>query len=121
MEMENEKKEIQKLFDAPISEDDRNKIEQIREGINIEDSNYVAQFGAGVQSDVANFSDSILNEVRAKDVGYVGEIMTELMLKVKDLDAGNLAANNDGGFFRSYPFLIQWKKQLKSSLGNIKR
>jgi uncharacterized protein YaaN involved in tellurite resistance len=121
MEMENEKKEIQKLFDAPISEDDINKIEQIREGINIEDSNYVAQFGAGVQSDVANFSDSILNEVRAKDVGYVGEIMTELMLKVKDLDAGNLAANNDGGFFSKLPFFNSMEKAVKKFIGKYQK
>ncbi|MFZ5353163.1 MAG: toxic anion resistance protein [Bacillota bacterium] len=74
-----------------LPEDQRQKVQQIMSEIKIEDSQSVLQYGVGAQSQIASFADNVLSEVRAKDSGFVGEVLTDLMLKVKDLDAEGLS------------------------------
>lgn len=80
-----------------LPEDQRQRVEQIMSEIKIEDSQSVLQYGVGAQSQIASFADNVLGEVRAKDSGFVGEVLTDLMLKVKDLDADGLS--NKKGLF----------------------
>ncbi len=70
--------------------DEKKKIEEIAGQINIEDSQGVIVYGVSAQRDISNFSDTILREVRSKDSGYVGEILTDMVLKIKDLKIGSL-------------------------------
>jgi len=76
---------------STLPEEKRNKVENIINAINISDSQFVLQFGVGAQSQIASFADNIMDQVRGKDSGYVGEVLTDLMLKVKDLDVDSLA------------------------------
>lgn len=76
---------------SALSEEKRNKVENIIKAINIEDSQFVLQYGVGAQNQIASFADNIMEQVRGKDSGYVGEVLTDLMLKVKDLDVESLS------------------------------
>ncbi len=73
------------------------RVSKIVNSIDIFDSQSVIEFGYGAQSEIADFSDTILNQIRAKDTGYVGDILTDLMVKVKSVDVDGL--NNEKGFF----------------------
>ncbi len=55
--------------------------------IDITDPNIVLQFGAGAQQKIADFSDSALNNVRTKDLGEVGGMITDLVGELKDFEA----------------------------------
>ena len=44
----------------------------------------------GAKQNIADFSENILNNVRAKDTGYVGELMTGLISNVEGLDFSSL-------------------------------
>lgn len=79
------------------------RVDEIVKTINIEDSQFVLQYGVGAQSSIANFSDSILEQVRAKDAGYVGEVLTGLMFKVKELDVDSLSES--GSFLSKIPLI----------------
>ena len=46
------------------------------------DSQTALQYGIGAQRNISSFSDNILTQVRSKDSGYVGELMSDLVLKV---------------------------------------
>ena len=48
------------------------------------DSGYALQFGSTAQKDMAAFSDSLLSQVRTKDSGQVGELLTDLSGKIND-------------------------------------
>lgn len=91
--LEVQTKEQETVDVSTLTEEQRQKLEEIMKTINIEDSQFVLQYGVGAQGQIASFADNVLNEVRAKDGGYVGEILTDLMLKVKDLEVNNLSSD----------------------------
>jgi uncharacterized protein YaaN involved in tellurite resistance len=73
------------------------RVTEIEKEIDITDSQAIIQYGVGAQKEISNFSDTVLNTIRNKDSGYVGEILSDLVVKVKDLDVDGLTAK--GGFF----------------------
>lgn len=77
--------------------------------IDITDPNIVLQYGAGSQQKIANFSDSALANVRNKDLGEIGDMISSLVGELKDFDE----EENKGflGFFKRQGNKIE---QLKS-------
>ena len=62
------------------------KVKSIKDGINLMDSSTALNFGAPAQKEIAQFSDSILSKVRTKDSGEVGQLLGDLVSKVKGFD-----------------------------------
>ena len=54
--------------------------------IDISNSAQVLQFGAAVQKKIADFSDSALEHMKTKDLGEIGEMLTEVVGELKTLD-----------------------------------
>lgn len=84
-----EVEEINKKVET-ISEEDRNKINSLKTNINLLDSEVSTTYGVAAQKNLSTFSDTILNNIRTKDTGEVGELMTDLMEKVSSLDIENI-------------------------------
>ena len=92
--MENDKAQTQELeiFETKtgFQPEQEQRIKQIVNEINVNDSTFVIGYGAKAQKDVSQFSDKVLSHVTAKDSGEVGSVITELMLNIKEVDAENL-------------------------------
>jgi uncharacterized protein YaaN involved in tellurite resistance len=71
------------------------KAKAIASSFQIEDSQAIIEFGAGAQRGISQFSATLLDDVRAKDSGFVGEILTDLMVKVKDANVDGLTASGE--------------------------
>ena len=87
-----DKKEIAEVTEKrveKISPEDRAKIDQIKNQIDLRNSQLSSVYGANAQKSIAQFSDQILSEVRSKETGEVGELMTDLLVKVNDVDIQN--------------------------------
>ena len=65
---------------------EKQKVQAIKDEINLMDSSTPLTFGAPAQKEIAQFSDSILSKVRSKDSGEVGELLNSLVAKVKGFD-----------------------------------
>ena len=72
-----------------ISPEDRQKIDQIKNQIDLRNSSLSSIYGTNAQKGIAKFSDEILSEVRSKDTGEVGDLMRNLLVKVNDADIQN--------------------------------
>lgn len=72
-----------------ISPEDRQKIDQIKDQIDLRNSGLPSIYGTNAQKGIAKFSDEILSEVRSKDTGEVGDLMRDLLVKVNDADIQN--------------------------------
>lgn len=96
-------KDLEPVIDVQeLPEAVRNRAVVLSKQIDVEDSQAIIQYGVGAQTKVAGFADSMLSEIRAKDSGYVGDILTALVLKIKDVNVDGL----DGkGFLESIPIL----------------
>ena len=69
-------------------------VDDFAEKIDLSNSNMVLQYGAGAQKKIADFSESALEHIRTKDLGEVGEMLTDLVGELKTIDT-----EEDKGFF----------------------
>ncbi|MGG7448221.1 toxic anion resistance protein [Kosakonia oryzendophytica] len=97
----------QSMNDLPGSEHltpaDHAQIQHIVEEININDPAFSLGFGAKTMNSISQFSDSLMQEVRAKDAGIIGTQLTELLQKIKGVDIS--AFEQKPGFLASLPLL----------------
>lgn len=101
-----------------FSPEDQKKAKDISQEIDVTDSQSIIQYGVSAQKNIADFSDSILEQVRAKDSGYVGEVLSDLVIKVKDINVDSLSEGNFiskipiiGGIFDSFQkFITRYNK-----------
>ena len=81
-------KEIAKVTQQieTLTPEEKAKVQSIKDAIDLTDSSTPLSFGAPAQKEIAQFSDSILSKVRAKDSGEVGTLLNDLVSKVKGFD-----------------------------------
>ena len=76
-----EKKEEEK---KPVfTPEEQAQIDEFSKKIDITNSSLVFQYGAGTQQNIANFSDTALNNVRSKDLGEVGDMIAGLVTELR--------------------------------------
>lgn len=92
-----------------LSPEQRVRVEEVKNSIDLMDSQAALQYGVGAQRNISSFSDHILTQVRSKDSGYVGELMSELVLKVKDAGVDQL----EDGPLDKIPFLKNASRAVK--------
>lgn len=85
-----------------LTPEQKQKVEQIASSIDINDSQGIIQYGVGAQTNISNFADNVLEQVKAKDAGDVGKTLTDLMLTVKELDVESLSSES---FMSKIPLL----------------
>ena len=69
-----------------LSKEEKDAIDEFCTKIDVTDSTQVLQFGAAAQNKISDFSDSVLNSVKTKNAGEVGELLTDLVVQVKNFD-----------------------------------
>lgn len=69
-----------------LSAEEREMAEKFAEQIDLTNSNMILQYGAGTQKKMADFSESALENVRTKDLGEVGDLLTGVVKELKDFD-----------------------------------
>ncbi|UZQ86187.1 toxic anion resistance protein [Thermoclostridium stercorarium] len=84
-----------------LTPEEQQRVTEIKNAIDITDSQAILQYGVQAQSNISSFSDTVLSQIRAKDSGRVGDILTELMAKVNELNVDSLS-QNDGLFGRMF-------------------
>ncbi|MGN0632885.1 MAG: toxic anion resistance protein [Oscillospiraceae bacterium] len=94
--------------EAQFSDEDRAKIDQIKESIDFMDTQATVQYGVGAQKNLTEFADSILQTVRSRDGGQVGELLCDLVTEVKSIEAGG-----DKGRFSLFKNPVASLKKLK--------
>ena len=73
-----------KLDESMLTEDERKMVADFAEKIDITDSAVVLQYGAAAQKNIASFSENALNGVRTKDLGEVGDALSNLVVELKN-------------------------------------
>ncbi len=69
-----------------LSEEEKKTVDDFAEKIDITQSNTVLQYGSAAQKKVSDFSDTALKNVRTKDLGEVGDLLTNLVTELKNFD-----------------------------------
>ena len=96
---------------SDLTTDEQKKISELAKTIRIDDTQSVMEYGSGSQKKISEFSDQILGQIRAKDTGETGDILTDLMLKVKDIDVESIS--NEDSFISKIPIIGSLVKSSK--------
>ena len=72
--------------DSVLSEEEKRQVEAFAEQIDLTDSSVILQYGAGTQKKMADFSESALENVKTKELGEVGELLSGVVKELKDFD-----------------------------------
>lgn len=69
-----------------LSEEEKKQVDAFAKQIDIKDSNIVLQYGSGAQKKMAAFSEKAIENVRTKDMGEVGKLLSDVVMELKHFD-----------------------------------
>lgn len=69
-----------------LTQDEKDAIDKFNQEIDVNDQTQVLQFGNAAQEKISKFSDSVLENVRTKDAGETGQLLSNLVAEIKSFD-----------------------------------
>lgn len=85
------------LDESSLTAAEQKAVADFAEKIDVTNTAMVLQYGAGAQQKMGDFSESALKNVRTKDLGEVGGMLSDLVAEIKGFSEE--AAEEDKGFF----------------------
>ncbi len=76
----------QELDDSMLSEEEKAMVESFATQIDLTNSTMILQYGAGTQKKMADFSETALENVKTKDLGEVGGLLSNVVTELKSFD-----------------------------------
>lgn len=87
------------MDDSMLSDEEKRMVSEFVEKIDLRNSNAILQYGAGTQKKMADFSERALENVRTKDMGEIGDMITGLVTELKSFDVEE-EEKGFGAFFK---------------------
>ena len=81
--------------EVSLSPEEKRMVDDFAGKIDLTNTALVLQYGAGAQKKMADFSETALNNVRTKDLGEVGELLSGVVGELRNFDVDE----DDKGFF----------------------
>lgn len=104
-----------------LSPEEQQTVEAFAQQIDVTNSNQVLQYGSAAQQKIADFSDSALQNVRTKDLGEVGEMITDLMVELKGFEVEEQPKGIFGFFKKSANQISVLKTKYDKAEVNVNR
>ena len=109
------------LDESSLSPEERKQVEDFSEKIDLTNSTQVLQYGASSQKKVADFSTATLENIRTKDLGEVGDMVTNLVGELKGFDANEQSKGFLGFFKKSANQLDALKARYSKAETNVEK
>lgn len=97
-----------------LSAEELAAVDSFAKEIDVTDSAVVMQYGSAAQQKVSNFSETALSNVRTKDMGEVGEMMTDLIGQLKGFNE-----EEKGGLFGVFRRSAQKLSAMKAKYDKV--
>jgi uncharacterized protein YaaN involved in tellurite resistance len=88
--------DLQIRMEGPVAA----QIDQAIRELDITDTNSIIFFGSKAQQQLSSISDSMLEQVRAKEVGPAGDALNRMVQKLRDLDVTGVDPSERPGLLR---------------------
>ena len=73
-------------LEAQLSEEELKQVEEFSKQIDITNSTGIMNYGVGTQKKLADFSEKAIDNVKTKDMGEVGDMITDLVTQLKNFE-----------------------------------
>ena len=107
------------LDDSMLTEEEKRQVDEFSKQIDITNSAQVLQYGAGAQQKVASFSEKALENVRSKDLGEVGNMISGVVAELKSFDVDEEEKGLFGRFKKTTNKMIAMKAKYAKVDANI--
>ena len=100
-----------------LTDDEKKAIDTFLEKIDVKNTTQILQFGASAQNNISKFSDTVLQDVRTRSTGEVGNLLSNLVGEIKEFDSDVPTEEKKGilGIFNSA------KKQMEKLLAKYNK
>lgn len=98
------------LAEQVLTKEEREAVESFANQIDLTNSNMILQYGAGTQKKMADFSENALEKVRTKDLGEVGDLLSDVVSELKNFDD----EEEEKGFFGIFKKTSNKLEKMKS-------
>ncbi|MCD8055288.1 MAG: toxic anion resistance protein [Clostridiales bacterium] len=107
------------IDESMLTDAEKRVVDDFVKKIDIRDSTVVMQYGSAAQTKVSQFSDSTLEKVRTKDLGEIGDTITNLVNQLKGLSIDEDEKGIKGFFKRSSNKLSTMKTKYEKAEVNV--
>ena len=83
-----------------LTPEEQKQIDDFAQTIDIHNSSIIMQYGAGAQKKLSSFSENALLDVRAKDMGEIGNMLTSLVGELRNFDVSDEKGSGLFGMFK---------------------
>ena len=108
-------------LEVVLSPEEQQMVDEFAQQIDLTNTQLVMQYGAGSQKKIADFSETALNSVRTKDMGEVGDMLTEVVAQLKDFDSDEEEKGFLGFFKRGSNKLATMRAKYDKAEVNVNR
>lgn len=84
-----------------LTKEEKKAIDEFNSKIDVTDTTQVIQYGAAAQEKISQFSDSILEDVKTKNLGETGDLLADLVSQIKAFDK-DVSGGNKGFFAKLF-------------------
>lgn len=105
--------------EVTLSEKEEKEVEEFAKQIDIKNSNLILQYGAGAQKNIADFSEKTLESVKTKDLGEVGDLLTNVVTELKDFEIEEEEGKISKFFKKNHNKVMNYKTKYDKTEENI--
>lgn len=118
---EEEKVKEEVIDEIFLTEEEKKMVDQFVDKIEITNSNSILQFGVGAQKKISDFSETALNNVRTKDLGEVGDMLSNVVHELKNFEESEEKKGIFGFFKKGKEKISQMKAKYDKVEDNINK
>ena len=116
-----EKQNEEIIEEIHLTEEEKKMVDQFVDKIEITNSNSILQYGVGAQKKISDFSETALNNVRTKDLGEVGEMLSNVVFELKNFEETEEKKGILGFFKKGKDKISQMKAKYDKVEDNINK
>lgn len=109
------------LDESNLTEEERKMVNDFAGNIDLSNSNLVLQYGVGAQKKIADFSESALSNVRTKDLGEIGDMLSGVVTELKRFDVEEEEKGLFGFFKKTSNKLTDMKQKYAKAEVNVEK
>lgn len=109
------------LDESLLSPEEKKIVDDFAKQIDLNKSNQILQYGVGAQKKIADFSEAALNNVKTKDLGEIGEMLSGVVTELKSFDVEEEEKGFMGFFKKSSNKLTAMKVKYDKAEVNINK
>lgn len=111
----------EETMEVQLTPEEQKMVDDFAAQIDIKNTQAVLQYGAGCQKKIADFSETALSNVRTKDMGEVGEMLTQVVAELRSIEDEEESKGFFGMFKKNANKLANMKAKYDKAEVNVNK